>query len=335
MAGGAGGGEAEPDGRHGRRPVDAVEHAVFLLDHAALAGADVAAVEAGGNELLLAGVRQHVARELFDGELVEWQVAVEGVDHPVAVAPDLAVVVEVDAMGVGVSCGVQPVAAALFAPLRHREQAVDVSFVSVGSDVGEVGVEHFRRRRESGEVEGHPAGKRAAVGLGRRGQAVGFELGEHEGIERLAHPVLLADFRQRVADDRLERPVALVHGAVLDPLADHRDLFLRQQLVRLRWRHDLILVVRKHALEGGAGIGVAGHDGGVAVLVRRSGRVADIEPQFRLAGLAVGTMAGEAVLGKDRADIARVAVLRPGGDRRRDDGLGRRSDGGDFPHRTV
>ena len=70
---------------------------------------------------------QQVAGELLDGELVERQVAVEGVDDPVAVGPDLAVVVEVDAVRVGVAGGVEPVAAAVLAPVRRCQQPLDVA----------------------------------------------------------------------------------------------------------------------------------------------------------------------------------------------------------------
>ena len=56
---------------------------------------------------------------------------VEGLDHPVAVGPHLAVVVDVDAVRVGVAGRVEPVAGAVFAPLRRCQQAVDQLLVSV------------------------------------------------------------------------------------------------------------------------------------------------------------------------------------------------------------
>ncbi len=77
-------------------------------------------------------VRQQVAGELLDGELVERQVLVEGLDHPVAVRPHLAVVVEVDAVRVGVAGDVEPVPAAMLAPVRRRQQAFDELLVSIG-----------------------------------------------------------------------------------------------------------------------------------------------------------------------------------------------------------
>src|SRR5437773_127825 len=61
--------------------IDDVEVEVFRVDDAAfVAGHDVA-VEAGRDLLVERGLRHEVARELLDGELVEWLVGVEGLDH--------------------------------------------------------------------------------------------------------------------------------------------------------------------------------------------------------------------------------------------------------------
>src|SRR6185369_13066097 len=64
--------------------VDDVLGAKLLLIDAALLVEERVAVEAGGDELLAVGLRQHIASQLFDGELVEGQVAVQSVDDPVA-----------------------------------------------------------------------------------------------------------------------------------------------------------------------------------------------------------------------------------------------------------
>ena len=55
----------------------------FLVDHAV-------AEETGGDELGLRAVGQEVARDLLDQELVVRQVAVQGLNHPVAPGPLLA-----------------------------------------------------------------------------------------------------------------------------------------------------------------------------------------------------------------------------------------------------
>ena len=54
------------------------------------------------------GVGQQVAGELLDRELVERHVAVEGVDHPVAPPPHVALAVGLVAVGVGIAGRVEP-----------------------------------------------------------------------------------------------------------------------------------------------------------------------------------------------------------------------------------
>ena len=79
--------------------------------------------------------------------------AVEGVDHPVAVGPHLAVVVEVQAVRVAVAGGVEPVAGHVLAVAGGGEQPVDDRFVGFGPVVGEEGVDLLERRRQAGQVE--------------------------------------------------------------------------------------------------------------------------------------------------------------------------------------
>jgi hypothetical protein len=78
----------------------------------------------GGHELVERAVRQHVAGDLLGGELVPRHVVLERADHPVAVRPDGAVVVDVDAMGVGIARGIQPVAGEVLGAGGGGEQIV-------------------------------------------------------------------------------------------------------------------------------------------------------------------------------------------------------------------
>ena len=119
----AAGRQAQPDLRGGFGAVAVVEHEIFFVDRAAFAGGDVAAIEARGDLLIERAIRQQVAGQLLDRELIERHVAVEGVDDPIAIGPDLAVVVDVDAVRVAVAGHVEPVAAAMLAPLGHGHQA--------------------------------------------------------------------------------------------------------------------------------------------------------------------------------------------------------------------
>jgi hypothetical protein len=125
VTGGAVGGEAEKDGGGGVGAVAGVAGFGFGLDGAAFGRGQVEAIVAGGDELIDARLREEIAGELLDGELVEGQVGVERADDPVAVGPDGANIVEVEAVGVGVADGVEPVAAEVFAVTRGGEKAGD------------------------------------------------------------------------------------------------------------------------------------------------------------------------------------------------------------------
>ena len=56
-------------------------NASFFIDHGV-------AMKTSGDSLRARGVGQHVAGELFDGELIKWKVAVNRLDHPITPRPD-------------------------------------------------------------------------------------------------------------------------------------------------------------------------------------------------------------------------------------------------------
>ena len=125
------GGQAEPDLRSGFGAVASVEHQVFLIDSAAFTGGDIAAIEPGGDLLLERRLRQKIARELFEGKLIKWFVAIEGFDDPIAVSPHLAIIINVNPVGIGVTSGIEPVTGPMLAPMRRTQQPLDHLFVGV------------------------------------------------------------------------------------------------------------------------------------------------------------------------------------------------------------
>ena len=125
--------EGQPHER-GADGVDAVGNAflaVFLRDRAALVGLAVDAVEGGGELLVAGGVREEIAGELLDDELVEGQVFVEGTDHPIAVGPGLGLDVRLIAEGIRVACEIEPRRGHVFAEARGSEQAVHHGFMGL------------------------------------------------------------------------------------------------------------------------------------------------------------------------------------------------------------
>ena len=93
--------------------VDAVEHrlhAELFRVYAALFVDHRVTQETGGHLLILRGIRQQIARNLLDHELVVRHIAIERMDHPIAVEPHQARRVFFVAVGIGIAGGVQPVA---------------------------------------------------------------------------------------------------------------------------------------------------------------------------------------------------------------------------------
>ena len=76
-------------------------NAAFFIDHGI-------AMKTSGDPLRARGVRQHVAGELFNGELIKWQVAVNRLDHPITPRPDGARAILFVAVGVCVAREIQP-----------------------------------------------------------------------------------------------------------------------------------------------------------------------------------------------------------------------------------
>ena len=146
-------GQSEPGGTHGVHAVEDVIDAGFLGVAAALAVGHVITMEAGGELLLDGGVREEVAGELFEGEAVVRDVAVEGVDDPVAPRPVVAGGVRLEAVGVGVTRGVQPPHRHAFAIVGRSQQTVDRPLIRVRGFVREEGPGLGFGRRQAGEVE--------------------------------------------------------------------------------------------------------------------------------------------------------------------------------------
>ena len=304
VAGGAADGQAEEDVADGLGPVLGVDRLVLLRHHPALVGGDVVALKAGGHELVEARLGQEVAGHLLDDEVVEGLVLVERPDRPVAPREHLAVVVDVDAVGVAVAGRVEPVAGAVLAPVPRPQQPVDEGLVGVVRGVVQVGREEARIGRQPRQVEGRPAGQGALVGLGRRGQPLGLEPRENEAVDGVARPRLVGHRRGRVLGDGFERPVLVPRRALVDPAGQHVDLPGRQPLVgQRRGRHPQPFVGVGDALVQQARPGVAGHDGGTA-RARPERPVPRVEPQPRLARALVGPVAREAVVGQNRPHVA-------------------------------
>ena len=80
---------------------------------------------------------------MLNGELVERHVVIECIDHPVAVRPDAAVIIQMKSMSVTVAGGIEPVAGTVFTVVAGIEERIDNFFVGIPGGVVEKGF-YFR-----------------------------------------------------------------------------------------------------------------------------------------------------------------------------------------------
>lgn len=226
-----GGGDAVHDGGD----------AEFLVVGAAFGVGLGVAVEIGGDEVVEGGIREEVAGELFDGELVEGEVGIVGADDPVAEGPGGARAVEAEAFGVCVAGEVEPVGGPFFAEVGGGEEAGDFLLpggFGVGFPGGFEGVEFGKGGGEADEVEREAAEEEGGLGLGVGLEVFLFEVGEDEVVDGVFGPVLLFDGGRGSGDGSFEGPVFVPFRAFGDPLAEFGDVGLFEGRAVLWLGHD-------------------------------------------------------------------------------------------------
>ncbi len=288
-----------------------VEHRL----HAELLGVDApllvdhrVAEEARRDDLILGGIRELVPGDLLDDEAVVGEVAVEGVDDPVAIEPDVPRLVLLEPVAVGVPGRVEPVPPPALAVMGARQEALDHLLVGILVPIGDEGIDLGNGRGQPDQVEAQAADQRDPVRLGRRLETFPLQAGQHEPIDRVPHPALIAGAGHGGTSRRVERPVVL-RGArlpvvgpgrpLVDPGAEQADLLGRQPFLLLGG-HGVVLLVGGHTLDQGAFGALAGQD-------RRplgpslEGRGLVVEPQIRL--LLLRPVALVALRLEDRPDV--------------------------------
>ena len=203
---------------------------------------------------------EQIAGELLAEKLGVGEVAIEGVDDPVAVAPRLAKVAlwrELDEIAsVGVADEVEPVPPPALAVARRGEQAIDDGVEGVGGIIGEKRGGLLRGRREPDEIERRPAEERPLVGGGGRLEACRFDSSEDEAVDRSPRPSLECHLRRRAVAHGLKGPVGPV-GIRDQTLA--RGHCRRSGSTPLRPRGSLLHPQRKARDLGVGELAVGGH----------------------------------------------------------------------------
>ena len=92
--------------------------------------------------------------------------------------------------------------------------------------------------------------------------------------------------------------------AFLNPSGQQLDLGGLERLSMGGRRHQVVRIAGGEPLHQGAGFRMTRHDGAMAGLQGRKGRFLLVQAEAGLALAIVRAMAGVAMLGKDRADLA-------------------------------
>ena len=299
---GAAHGQAQPDRGGGLDPIHDIFHPVFLGNDSAFPISPVVAIEGAGDPLIQRGVRQHVACDLLDGEVVEGEIPVEGVDHPVAPAPHAALGIGLVAVGVGIAGGVQPTNGHALPVAGRVEQPVDGPLVRLTGRVLQKAVQVLPLGRKAGQVQRDPADERGRIGLGRRLQPGPFQTGQNESVDGIPDPLRVADGRGLRPLGWTERPVVLPVGALIDPAPEELFLMIREALSRVARRHSGQAVRRVHPADEAAPLRVSRKDGKAAAQIGQSA-VPRVQAQGTHALVLVRPVTGEALVRQDGPNV--------------------------------
>ena len=309
---------AQPHRRDVAHPVGRVLGEVLLRLGATLVGHAAQAVVAARHQLRLGRIGQQVRGEVLARHDIEGRVLVEGPDDIVAERVDIDRNVPVIARRVRVPDQVQPVDRHALAVVRGLEHGIQEPLVGVRPAIPREGLGILRPRRQAGQVEADAAGQRPAVSLLHGPQALFGEPCVHQMVDRSRAVGRVRPLRPDVG------PVLLVLGALLDPRLDQLLLAVRQPLVGRDGRHHQHGTRLADAVDQPAARGVPGLDHPPSQHL-----LAPVQAQVGLPGIAIRAVAGEAVLGKDGADVA--VELHPLGGWRDCNRRGRQGDG-KVPH---
>ena len=301
-------GESEPDGPRCLRAIHHGLDAELLLICAALGVGQCLPVKRGGDDLLRFGIRQKIAGNLLNAELVKGHVVIHRADHPVAVAPGIGPgPVFFITIRVGIARCIQPVTAPALAIVRIRQHAIDHGFISARGVILHKRIHGLRRGRQTKQVVVNALDECVAVGFGRWLDAFFRKLRTHQAVDGMCR----FHVRQRWLNDGFVGPVKIKFGTVFDPGFQEFDFGGLERLFGLG-RHPVIEITGGHTLDQLARGDVARDDplGTAFQFLERAVARRQNKPAFRI----IGPVAFQAVLGKQRLNVARVVGrIRQGG----------------------
>ena len=215
---------AHPNLPRSGHPVFDGQIAKLLVVGSALVVAHRVAMEARGDELIARRHRQQISRQLNEREAVEGHILVQRPDDPIPVGPDGSQPVGFVAFRVGVARQVQPDARPALSVMRRVEYFVDDPLVGAGLSVVHKRLYLFDGRRQPDQIEIDAPNEHCPAGFGRWREPLGVEPRQHERVHLIPRPRRVPHRRRRGANRGLERPVAVVARALVDPPPDEFNL---------------------------------------------------------------------------------------------------------------
>ncbi len=298
----AGHGQAEKHLAGGLDPIDGVDGEVLLGNGAALMSDHVIAVEAGGDALRLGGVGHQVTGQLLNDKLVEGQVVVVGLDHPVAPQPHVTTAIDGKSVGVGVARLIHPRHRHALAEVRRCQQTTNrvlpriFAMLRIVSDKCPHVLGGWR---QSSEIESQSPDQSSRFSLRRGFHPFFLQSGEDKGINLILPGFELRNDR---SNRRIVSPVAFILGSFFDPAFEKVLLIFRQYEVRFRRRHQLVIILGNDTPPCLAFLKISRGNRNYSTQVS-SGTFERIETKIGFATVFVRPVAVKAGFRKDRANI--------------------------------
>src|SRR5262249_40260909 len=151
-------------------------------------------IEACRNFLIQGCVREQVASQLLDRELIEGQVPIQSLDDPLAVPPGVrARLVLLVAITVGVTRQVEPWTSPLLSVMIGAEQAIDDALIRLWRAIGQKGRNVLRCWWQSDQIKADSANQRCSICLTRRRKMFLLESLKNESVDWVSYPASVAD----------------------------------------------------------------------------------------------------------------------------------------------
>ncbi len=243
------------------------------------------AVKSCGKNLISAGLRKKIPSQLLLRELVKGHILIEGIDNPIPVSPDVARSVLFVAFGVRIPGKIQPHPGPMLPKTFGLQQIIHQGLVVPSLHES---IHHLDFRRQTREIEGNPPGQSISVCLFGKTKPLRLQPFSYKVVHRM---LLSRHFRLSRGN---KRPMHIIGSSSCDPLPQKLLLFLCQHMPSVRWRHQVIRIIRFNPVNQ-------------FTVINRPQRFLrpcrSVQTKFPLPRIFIRTMAGKTVCRQDGANI--------------------------------